>query len=168
MVLPTGFARREERVASSTPWLAAGSIALLVVVRAILPITLPEHEANPWRLIAAAPPELRSQPVLNGYAMGGPLILSGIRPYVDGRGDMYGDELVVDYKHITDGDAAALDAAVKRWNIGWAILPRRYAKLVALLDRSPDWRRIKEDEAGLIYVRAAAKPNASNSLPARP
>ena len=26
--------------------------------------------------------------------MGGPLILSGIRPYVDGRGDMYGDELV--------------------------------------------------------------------------
>ena len=29
--------------------------------------------------------------MLNGYSMGGPLILSGIRPYIDGRGDMYGD-----------------------------------------------------------------------------
>ena len=38
---------------------------------------------------------------------------------------MYGDELVLDYKRITDGDAAALDAAVRRWNIRWAILPRR-------------------------------------------
>jgi hypothetical protein len=154
MVVPTGFARRTDPIPLSARWLAAGAIALVVAIRAILPIALPENETNPWRLIAAVPPELRSQPVLNGYAMGGPLILSGIRPYVDGRGDMYGDELVVDYKRITDGDSAALDAAVKRWNIRWAILPRRYKKLVALLDRSPAWRRIKEDEAGLIYVRA--------------
>jgi hypothetical protein len=154
MVLPTGFVRQPQPVTASTRWLAAGAIALVVAIRAVLPIALPENETNPWRLIAAVPPELRSQPVLNGYAMGGPLILSGIRPYVDGRGDMYGDELVVDYKRITDGDSGALDAAVKRWNIRWAILPRRYKKLVALLDRSPDWRRIKEDEAGLIYVRA--------------
>jgi hypothetical protein len=153
LIIPTGFAPQEKAISSSTRWLAAGAMALIVAVRAILPITLPENETNPWRLIAAVPPELRPRPVLNGYAMGGPLILSGIRPYVDGRGDMYGDELVVDYKHITDGDAAALEAAVKRWNIRWAILPRRYKKLVALLDRSPDWRRIKEDEAGLIYVR---------------
>ena len=82
---------------------------MIVTIRAVLPIDLPENEANPWQLIAAVPPELRSQPVLNGYAMGGPLILSGIRPYVDGRGDMYGDELVVDYKRITDGDAASLE-----------------------------------------------------------
>jgi hypothetical protein len=153
MVLPTGFAPEAQSASSPAPRLAAGLIALVVAARAILPVTLPENEANPWKLIAAVPPELRSQPVLNGYAMGGPLILSGIRPYVDGRGDMYGDDLVVDYKRITDGDAAALNAAVKRWNISWAILPRRYEKLVALLDHSPDWQRIKQDEAGLVYVR---------------
>ena len=154
MILPTGFAREREPVAATMRWLVAGAVALVVAIRAVLPITLPENETNPWRLIAAVPPQLRSQPVLNGYAMGGPLILSGIRPYVDGRGDMYGDQLVVDYKRITDGDAASLNAAVRRWNIRWAILPRRYKKLVALLDRSPGWRRIREDEAGLIYVRA--------------
>jgi hypothetical protein len=153
MVLPTGFAREVQPMPSAARWLAAGGIALVVAVRAVLPITLTENETNPWKLIAGVPPELRSEPVLNGYAMGGPLILSGVRPYVDGRGDMYGDQLVIDYKHITDGDADALDAAVKRWNIRWAILPRRYTKLVALFDHSPGWRRIREDQAGLIYVR---------------
>jgi hypothetical protein len=85
--------------------------------------------------------------------MGGPLILSGIRPYVDGRGDMYGDALVVDYKRITDGDRAAFDAAVARWNIRWAILPRRYRGLIALLERSPGWRKRASTEAGVVYVR---------------
>ena len=46
--------------------------------------------------------------MLNGYSMGGPLILSGIRPYIDGRGDMYGDELVVGYSRIAHGDAAGV------------------------------------------------------------
>jgi len=154
MVVPTGFARTVERNPSVAGWVVPAAIALVVALRASLPVTLPENEANPWRLIAAIPPELRSQPVLNGYAMGGPLILSGIRPYIDGRSDMYGDALVFDYKRIAEGDPASLDAAVRRWNIRWAILPRRYEKLVVLLDRSPGWRRIKEDEAGLIYVRS--------------
>ena len=155
MLLPPAFAkaavRRDgERTVAA---LAAAAGLVFVAIRAVMPIALPENERNPWRLIAAVPPELRTQPVLNGYSMGGPLILSGIRPYVDGRGDMYGDELVIGYKRITDGDPAALEAAVRRWNIRWAILPTRYDKLVALLDRSPQWRRIRPDEAGVIYVR---------------
>ena len=97
---------------------------------------------------------MRAQPVLNGYAMGGPLILAGIRPYVDGRGDMYGDELVVGYTRIRDGDPAAFSEAVRRWKIRWAILPNRYARLIALLDRTPGWRRTYRDEVGVIYVRA--------------
>ena len=46
--------------------------------------------------------------MINGYSMGGPLILPGIRPYIDGRGDMYGDELVVGYARITHGDAGRI------------------------------------------------------------
>ncbi|MDL2340251.1 MAG: hypothetical protein QFB89_02885, partial [Pseudomonadota bacterium] len=99
------------------------------------------------------PAELRGQPVLNGYSMGGPLVLAGIRPYVDGRGDMYGDALVVGYKKITLGDAAELDAATRLWGIRWAILPHRYTRLLALLDRTPGWRKIADQPAGVIYVR---------------
>jgi hypothetical protein len=136
------------------------AMALLVVVRAALPIRPIESDSNPWHLIAAVPPQLRAQPVFNGYSMGGPLILSGIRPYIDGRGDMYGDELVLGYATISNGNAAAFDAAVRRWNIGWVMLPNWNVKLTALLDRSPAWRRAYRDKVGVIYVRRSP-PSAS-------
>jgi hypothetical protein len=102
------------------------------------------------------PPQLRSQPVLNGFSMGGPLILSGIRPYIDGRGDVYGDAMMLDYAHLSKGDAAAFSRAVDRWNIRWAILPNDYKDLIGLLDRSGQWRRIASDSAGVLYVRTRA------------
>jgi hypothetical protein len=156
MVLPEGFAkhgRSEDRaIEPSLARVAGGAAALLVAVRALMPLNPPDNEANPWKLIAAVPPELRSQPVINGYSMGGPLILSGIRPYIDGRSDMYGDALVLGYRRITQGDANEFAAAVRRWNIRWAIVPNN-GGLMALLDRSPGWRRIRRDKVGAIYVR---------------
>jgi hypothetical protein len=155
MLLPRGFTEKTGEawpMRSLVPLTAVGAAAL-VAIRALMPISPVENEANPWRLIAAVPPQVRTQPVLNGYAMGGPLILSGIRPYVDGRGDMYGDDLVVGYKRITDGDTAEFRRAVETYDIRWAILPERYRKLIALLDGSPEWRRIHRDRAGAIYVR---------------
>jgi hypothetical protein len=157
MLLPEGFARGEGLHPAGSPslgWITAGAAALLLVVRAIVPLQAPENEANPWHLIAQVPAQLRSQPVLNGYSIGGPLILSGIRPYVDGRGDMYGDALVVDYARIVHGDPEAFGAAVRRWHIRWAILPNG-SKLIALLDRSPGWRLLRRDNVGAIYVRTA-------------
>src|SRR5258707_7117231 len=103
--------------------IARAGVALLGVARLIMPLQPPDNEANPWKLIALVPPGLRSQPVLNGYSMGGPLILSGIRPYVDGRGHMYGDDLVVGYARIAHGDAGLFADAVRRWNIRCAMLP---------------------------------------------
>ena len=133
----------------------AGAGALFVAIRAVLPMQLPYNGANPWPLIARVPPALRSQPVLNGYSMGGPLILSGIRPFVDGRGDMYGDAFIFNYKRISDGDPAAFAAAQKKWGFRWAILPAETTKLIALLDRTPGWRRAYGDAVGVIYVRDA-------------
>lgn len=154
MLLPEGFARRaaEPSEDKTELYVLGGAAALLIVARAILPLSPPENDANPWHLIAQIPPQLRSEPVLNGYSMGGPLILEGIRPYVDGRGDMYGDALVVDYSHIAHGDPQAFSRAVQRWNIRWAILPNRSKALISLLDRS-GWRRIAADKVGVIYVR---------------
>jgi hypothetical protein len=155
MILPRGFARGPETKALADPtlrWVAVAGAVLLVAVRAAMPLTPPDNEANPWKLIAAVPPQLHSQPVINGYSMGGPLILSGIRPYVDGRGDMYGDELVLGYSRIARGDEKEFDRAVQRWNIRWAILPNESRGLIALLDRA-GWKRIAHDKVGVIYVR---------------
>jgi hypothetical protein len=157
MVLPEGFARKDGAPARPDgPALAVTAAAALALVaaRSILPLTPVENETNPWKLIAAVPGQYRVQHVLNGYSMGGPLILSGIRPFIDGRGDMYGDALVDDYVRITSGDTAAFQSAVERWDIRWAILPHR-ARVIGLLDRSPGWRRIASDQAGVVYVKSA-------------
>jgi len=167
MVLPRGFAGEGRGEALDKPlrWVVAGAAALLVLVRGLMPLTPPDNQANPWKLIAAVPPQLRSQPVLNGYSMGGPLILSGIRPYIDGRGDMYGDAHVLGFLAISHGDKQAFDAAVERWNIRWAMIPNESNRLIALLNRSPDWKRIASDKVGAVYVRTA--PSALGSPPAR-
>ena len=154
MLLPTAFSRRDTATGQTEVRWVQALAAGIVDLRAVLPIELPYNNANPWKLIAQVPPELRAQPVINGYGMGGPLILSGIRPYIDGRGDMYGDELVVGYKKIIDGEPVALAKSERRWGIRWAILPLQYRELIALLDRSPGWRRIYGDEVGVIYVRS--------------
>jgi hypothetical protein len=157
MILPQGLKRNSleapsvDRSAVAMAWAVA---AALIIARAVLPLSPPENETNPWKLIAAVPPQYRSQPVLNGYSMGGPLILAGVRPYIDGRGDMYGDALVSDYVRITSGDEAAFNDAVRRWNISWVIVPHR-SHLVELLDRSAGWRRLASDEAGVVFVRRA-------------
>ena len=157
MVLPQGFGQKGAKPASpegAAIMVATAAAFALIIARAVLPLSPVENETNPLKLIAALPAGLRSQPVLNGYSMGGPLILAGIRPFIDGRGDMYGDDLVANYIKITSGDPAAFDAAVLHWNIRWAIFPRR-TRVTQILDRSSDWRRIASDDAGNLYVRTA-------------
>jgi hypothetical protein len=79
--------------------------------------------------------------------------LSGIRTFIDGRGDMYGDPHVLSYSRIVNGDSREFAAAVDRWNIRWAMVGRNDKRLVAMLDRTPGWRRIRQDKAGFVYVR---------------
>jgi hypothetical protein len=157
MLLPEGFATGAEapveRDRRTAMMIAGAGALLLVTIRAILPISPPESETNPWKLIASVPPELRSQPVLNNYSMGGPLILSRIRPYIDGRGDMYGDPHVLAYSRIVAGDMGEFTRTVNHWNIGWAIVAQRDKAMIAMLDHAPGWRRIRQDEVGLVYTR---------------
>lgn len=132
-------------------WAALAAVPLLAV-RAIWPMEPSENSSNPRHLIAAIPPALRGQPLFNYYSFGGPLILAGIRPYIDGRGDMYGDAFVINYSEIMDGDAARFNAAVRRYGIRWTMLPTR-SKLARKLNSSPQWTRIYADRVGAIHVR---------------
>lgn len=156
LVLSQGFARgavHPAAVERKLPAFLAGGALMLLAARALMPLAPPENGANPWKLIAAVPAHLRGLPVLNSYSMGGPLILSGIRPFIDGRADMYGDAFVHDYARISRGDRAAFEAAVERWDIRWAIVSSESAGLDGLLSNSANWRRIAQDPVGAIYVR---------------
>lgn len=142
-----GSRRRRTWIAS-----ALAAAAAVIAVRLAAPLQPTENEANPAGLLAAIPAELKRAPVLNGYTFGGPLILHGYRPYIDGRADMYGDEFVRDWRRIVDGDTRRFEAAVARYGLEWTMLPRG-TELIRFLDRSPEWRRIHADRIGVIHVR---------------
>jgi hypothetical protein len=114
-------------------------------------------------LIAAIPADLRNRPVLNEYTFGGPLILAGIRPYIDGRGELYGDAFVINYMDIGDGDMRAFGEAVRRYDIRWTMLSRSQDKLIKSIEASGEWRRVYADKFGVIDVRQPAQAARSSS-----
>lgn len=143
-------------------WLLAGALPLLAF-RALTPLVPPEGQGNPTRLIAAVPAELRTRPVLNDYSFGGPLILAGIRPYIDGRAEIYGDGFVANYFRITAGDMHAFDTAVRRYDIQWTMLSHEQSTLIGNIEASGQWRRLYADKIGVIDERQRVSCHTSTT-----
>ncbi|MEO6361034.1 MAG: hypothetical protein ABIO43_10740 [Sphingomicrobium sp.] len=129
-----------------------GGAALIAVARLALPMQRGDSPTYPATALATLPAQLLGAPVLNDYSFGGPLILNGIAPFIDGRSDMYGDVFTIDHARMVQGDRAAFDRAVQRWNLRWTIL-RPEAPLTKLLDRNPRWARHYADQYAVVHVR---------------
>jgi hypothetical protein len=143
--------------------LAATLIACLAVgaVRLAAPIERVDGTAAPISALKAVPPELRAKPVMNGYAFGGYLIWSRVRPFIDGRADMYGDAMLGLYGKLEAGDPATVERTLKRYDIAWTIFAPD-AEIVAMLDREPGWRRLYADAYAVVHVRDNAPPDAAD------
>lgn len=144
------FDVRQRRLAAIGLVLAIGGLLLF---RSLNPLEPSDNGAYPKAAIATIPADLRGAPGLNGYSFGGPLIAAGIRPYIDGRSDMYGDAFFSDYQRILDGDRPAFDRATARYGLRWTMLPPKYATLIARLDADPAWQRIYADRIAIIHRR---------------
>ena len=124
------------------------------------PIVPPESSINPISALAHVPPALTRQHVLNDYSLGGPLILRGIRPFMDGRTDVYGEPFFVEFTKVQAGDQAALDRVDGKWQFGWTIFPPARTAIIALMDKRPGWRRLYSDQYAVVHVRTT--PPAAN------
>ncbi|MFI4973884.1 MAG: hypothetical protein ACHP84_05015 [Caulobacterales bacterium] len=151
--------RADRRLAAATAAVAAVVFLGVAGYRLLLPVVRQDNENVPVTALAHVPADIRAQPVFNEYAFGGYLIFSGVRPYVDGRADMYGDDFVKRYLEILSADQPQVNQAITRWGIRWTILSPR-GRLVAMLDRSPGWRRLYADRWAVVHVAddRAAKP----------
>ena len=129
--------------------LAIGALAFL---RPLIPMRHGDSPTYPATAMARLPADLRSEPVFNSYSFGGPLILNGVRPYIDGRADMYGDAFTAQQNAIIMGDGHAFDRAVGRFGIRWTIL-QPGSPLIAILDRERRWKRIYSDRFAVVHVR---------------
>jgi len=128
------------------------AVALLIAVRLAVPYQFKEHSSYPLTLLAKVPAEIRRQPVYNEYSQGGPLVMLGIRPYIDGRADMYGDAFTFRSRDINRGDMVKFREDVARYGIRWAVVEYDDG-IKPKLEREPGWRKFAEDKHAAIFVK---------------
>ncbi len=142
--------------AAASAWAGFAAACVLVValtgVRLSLPITDVRTEQTPVGALAAVPGFLRSQPVLNAYDFGGYLIAHGVKPFIDGRTDLYGTEFMTRYHAAMDAQPEALTRVLKDYHIRWTIL-RRDSAAASFIARLPDWRTLYTDAQFVVQVR---------------
>ncbi|MBS6361062.1 hypothetical protein [Burkholderia sp.] len=125
---------------------------LLAALRFAHPIVRGDGPVSPVTAVAAVPAPLLDQPVFNSYEFGGYLIFRHVKPFVDGRADMYGDAFMFAYIDALKPDRAVFDRLVAQYRIRWALLATgsAVAQMVATL---PGWRRIHTDNIATVFVR---------------
>ncbi|HWY62652.1 MAG TPA: hypothetical protein VNW15_12195 [Rhizomicrobium sp.] len=128
-----------------------GLLALMVVARLLIPTTRGDDRVTPATALASLPVALRAQPVLNAYDFGGYLIFSGIKVFVDGRTDLYGDDFLARYDLMMKPDRKALSEALARWHIAWTILPQGPA--ATMMDTLPGWHRSYGDAFAVVHIK---------------
>jgi hypothetical protein len=146
---PADKPRADPRVA------LAGALVVALALgigRLAAPAPLPPAYASVRAALAALPAGTAAKPVLNGYAFGGFLVFEGVKPYVDARADMFGDDFLSRYAHVARGERDALAAVLARENVGWTIFaPEQGA--AAAMDAMPGWRRVYADPRVVAHVR---------------
>jgi hypothetical protein len=161
LAAPIGTALGHARAAArpSRAQLAGFAVAavLLAGLRIALPIQRVDAPTSPITALAHVPPDLARRPVLNGYGLGGYLIAKGVRPFIDGRADMYGDAFTEAYFQAVEPDPAKLKALLEKHHIAWTIFGPEEGS-VTLLDADPRWRRVYADRYAVVHQRVTPAP----------
>lgn len=94
---------------------------------------------------------LSDQRIYNDFPWGGYLIWNDIRPFIDGRTDMYGPEyldMTLDTLFLRSGWEASLDV----YDIDVAMLTHT-APLTRMLETLPEWSEVYRDDRAVIFER---------------
>ncbi|MPW17853.1 hypothetical protein GCT13_13120 [Paraburkholderia sp. CNPSo 3157] len=132
-----------------------GALACVLVVTAIRvahPVVRTDSPVSPITALKHVPAEILKEPVFNSYEFGGYLIFRNVKPIIDGRADMYGDDFVSAYLAASAPDRNAFERLVTKYQVRWAILHADSAVAV-MMDTLPDWQRIYADDQAVVYVR---------------
>jgi hypothetical protein len=170
IVLPLALAEPLSRGRSSGPAVVAapaagwrnrlpglagiGVLAVLTVLRLGTAVMPHDGPTSPLSALRHVPAGLRAKPVLNDYAFGSFMIFEGVRPFIDGRAELYRDKFIGLALEIDHPDPAVLKRTLASRDIAWTILaPSNPA--VVVMDTLPGWKRLYADEWGVVHVRAA-------------
>ncbi len=130
------------------------SIGAFAVVLAVAKQPISEANEFPAAAVDHIQAQKPLQPIYNEYEWGGYLIwrlYPSYRVYIDGRADVYGDELVKQFLEVHDGKSAW-----RKWLDFYEIqtvLVKPDAGLASLLRQDSGWQKVFEDKHSVIFVR---------------
>jgi hypothetical protein len=153
------FGRGPRDLAMSLPGrvLLGVVIAGFAIARIAIPFDRHDDAITPASALAHVPASLKARPVFNAYNFGGYLIFKGVKPFIDGRADMYGDPWVKRYATVNGGEQPAVDQALKQYGIAWSITQPKEG-IVAALKAKPGWKQIYGDKYAVVMARTDALP----------
>jgi len=139
---------------ASLRWAVVGlaCVVLLTALRLAQPLVRTDDHVSPITALNHVPAEILREPVFNSYDFGGYLIFKNIKPFIDGRVDMYGDDFFADYMVALMPNRVAFERLVEKYGIRWAILSANSTTL-DMVDALPQWRRLYADGVAVVYVR---------------
>lgn len=146
--------------ASARRYAIAGSCALTIAVTIFAAhrgFADDNPKIAPAAALAAADKAQLTGKVFNDYDFGGYLIFTGIKPFVDGRFDLYGDDFMRDYAAALHAEDDALPRLLDRYGVTWTLLSPG-TEAVAALDRLPGWERVYADDTAIVHRRIAPPP----------
>jgi hypothetical protein len=117
------------------------------------PVVRMDSPLTPAAALTAAMRMGLSGPVFNSYGFGGYLIFNGVKTFIDGRIEMYGDAFLKRYVDAARGKEPELSGVLDQYGIAWTMLSPDDGA-IWVLDRLPGWRRVYTDDYAVIHVNA--------------
>jgi hypothetical protein len=139
---------------------AMGAIVAICALFAAHPLVRDDGATRPGAALAAAERLHLDGPVFNAQPFGGYLIFRGIKPFIDGRMEMYGEAFLSRYIKAGSGEQTVLDETLQQYAITWTMLEPADGA-VAVLDHKPGWRRVYRDDYAVIHMRTGADDAAA-------
>jgi hypothetical protein len=133
------------------PALAVALVALFGL-RLAFPLVRGDDAVTPKTALALVPPALRARPVYNDAALGGYLIFSGVRPFIDGRAELYGADFMRRYQAAITEPGPGLARELEQYGVAWAIVATD-SRAVPLFAAMPHWHRFYGDRHAVVFTR---------------
>ena len=130
----------------------AASLAIVAVARMLAPLSEPKSPCAPVAALAHVPASLQAKPVFNAYAFGAYLTWRGVKPYVDSRAEVYGDDFLKAFSRL-EQDPALLMKELEARSVAWT-LEAPGSPVARALDAAPGWTRLYADEMAVVHVRS--------------
>jgi hypothetical protein len=142
--------------AAERKWTSAAlAMTSLVAIGVLAFWSHPNPAANitPSTALEAAEKYGVSGPVFNDYQFGGYLIFRGIKTFIDGRAELYIDNLFpILHAGEQGSDRKAFLSLLRKYNVTWALVADK-SRGADKLERSGQWNKIYKDDVADVFVR---------------